>query len=59
LLPAAKIFGLVMENLTMRMNPHIGRFIRVLAGNIVELISGVSRLLGGMSRVLTTHRLSP
>jgi len=41
LLPTAKIFGLAMEDLTLRVDPHLGRFIRVLAGNMIELISGV------------------
>ncbi|KAK6983943.1 hypothetical protein R3P38DRAFT_3108563 [Favolaschia claudopus] len=42
LLPTAKIFGTAMEGLTYRLNPHLGRFLRILAGNSIEFVSGVS-----------------
>ncbi|KAF7336954.1 Calcium/proton exchanger [Mycena venus] len=41
LLSVAKIFGIAMEDLTLRVDRYTGRFIRVLAGNTVELISRV------------------
>ncbi|KAJ7123417.1 hypothetical protein C8R44DRAFT_875613 [Mycena epipterygia] len=45
LLPTAKIFGPAMEDLTLRVDPHSGRFIRVLAGNTIELISGIIAII--------------
>ncbi|KAJ7171498.1 hypothetical protein C8R46DRAFT_1349450 [Mycena filopes] len=41
LLPTAKIFGIAMEDLTLRVDRNTGRFIRFLAGNSIELISGI------------------
>ncbi|KAF7337948.1 Calcium/proton exchanger [Mycena venus] len=41
LLPTAKIFKLAMEDLTLRVSPHAGTVIRVLAGNTIEFISGI------------------
>ncbi|KAF7356422.1 Sodium/calcium exchanger protein-domain-containing protein [Mycena venus] len=44
LLPTARIFKVAMEDLTLRVSPHAGTFIRVFTGNIIELISGVIAL---------------
>ncbi|KAJ7048325.1 calcium proton exchanger [Mycena amicta] len=41
LLSTAKIFGIAMEDFTLRVSARIGIFIRVLAGNALELISGI------------------
>ncbi|KAF8176261.1 hypothetical protein K438DRAFT_1770773 [Mycena galopus ATCC 62051] len=57
LLPTAKIFGLAMEDLTLRVDPHLGRFIRVFAGNTIELISGFSEFGFGWSNAQATISL--
>jgi Ca2+/H+ antiporter len=41
LLPVAKLLGLVMEDVSKRVGATAGTFVRVIAGNMVELISGV------------------
>ncbi|KAJ7106866.1 hypothetical protein C8R43DRAFT_1045363 [Mycena crocata] len=45
LLPTAKIFGLAMEDLTLRVDHHTGRVMRVIAGNTIELISGIIAII--------------
>ncbi|KAJ7445048.1 hypothetical protein FB451DRAFT_1293212 [Mycena latifolia] len=57
LLPVAKIFGLAMEDLTIRVNRHTGTFIRVLAGNTIELISGVIAIIQCQLEVLQASRI--
>ncbi|KAJ7736850.1 hypothetical protein B0H16DRAFT_1572823 [Mycena metata] len=41
LLPVAKMFGTAMEDLALRVGESLGRFIRILGGNSIELISGI------------------
>ncbi|KAJ7165483.1 calcium/proton exchanger [Mycena crocata] len=52
LLPIAKIFGIAMEDLTLRVDRHTGTFIRVLAGNTIELISGIIAIIQCQLEVL-------
>ncbi|KAJ7664342.1 hypothetical protein DFH06DRAFT_322174 [Mycena polygramma] len=53
LLPTAKIFGLAMEDAALRFNRNnAGGFIRVLAGNAIELISGIVALIQCQLEVL-------
>jgi hypothetical protein len=60
LLPTAKLFGVAMENLTLRVDDNTGSFIRVLAGNSLELISGVSGDGNQYARkAIISHRLLP
>ncbi|KAJ7260813.1 hypothetical protein C8J57DRAFT_1233051 [Mycena rebaudengoi] len=60
LLPTAKLFGVAMEDLTLRVDDNTGSFIRVLAGNSLELISGVSGDGNQYARkAIISHRLLP
>ncbi|KAJ7303145.1 hypothetical protein DFH08DRAFT_1089469 [Mycena albidolilacea] len=52
LLPCAKIFGLAMEDLSLRADENTGRFIRVLGGNSLELISGIIAIIQCQLEVL-------